>query len=741
MQDVPSLRAEFGHPDVAIALTCLSYYYGGLSKDQLLLCFELLTKHGDPDTEYDHWVELEHDLPAMMRQFNGVNTKDETQVVEVLIPIFSMNKRVVDFYLSQVVFPRAAREFPSKLSMSAWDLVGDKKNITTGLSGTNDNRYLLPTSISQEDPGFVLGTNALVLQYLLRPENDHYECTEGGNGERESATAFLQRLSNQDPEIRVLLDVGAQMLELQNEELVRHWLSLRPDVSAAIFFNDSDHLTVVTQDGTIEPFMSSPFNRQLEGCVVYLDDAHTRGTDLKFPPEIRAAVTLGPKVTKDRLVQGKYVIYSERRKTDQDIGCMRMRQLGKGHSVMFFAPGEVDRRIRNCIPRHMASGGRIRVIDVLRWAMQETCEDIRHHLPYWAQQGLDHHKRFTAYQEHKATGDLNTLRNSWLQPESRTLEGMYFVRPGATFSPEMYSMPSLSKRIERLGVTRLVDVRMAEEQEREADHEVEQQRHVERPPKVQPASHVIHQDIREFVNTGRLYRSSGHVSPLLVPIDMANALDSMADWSPSPLGTADFTIAIVGSNGKSLTDYLRPVNWILSSGSGKNSTVVVISPYEANELLPDIRKSSKVRLHVYAPRVTSSMRSFSNLTFHTIPDALAQPWSSPAHIQTELNLFAGQLYFDSREEYQRVCQLLALSMAYPDAENCEVDGFVPPAYRTGRKKSPLLTSKIAILKRLIGLRRKGMGNSRTHLGQVLNANPLSEETLSAISPLISNNTM
>ena len=313
MQDVPSLRAEFGHPDVAIALTCLSYYYGGLSKDQLLLCFELLAKLDDPEMEYDHWVELGHDLPAKMRQLNGVNTKDETQVVEVLVPLFSRNKRVVDFYLSQIVFPRAAREFPSKLPTSAWDLIEHKTNITTGFSGTNDNRYLLPTSITQEDPDFVLGTNALVLQYLLLPENDQYECTEGENGERESATAFLQRLVNQDPEIRVLLDVGAQMLELQNEELARHWLFLRPDVSAAIFFNDSDHLTVVAQDGTIEPFMSSPFNRQLERCVVYLDDAHTRGTDLKFPRGTRAAVTLGPKMTKDRLVQGKYVEYSEGR--------------------------------------------------------------------------------------------------------------------------------------------------------------------------------------------------------------------------------------------------------------------------------------------------------------------------------------------------------------------------------------------------------------------------------------------
>jgi hypothetical protein len=292
---------------VAIALTCLSYYYGGLTKEQVLQCFDLLAKLDNPNMEYDLWVGhgTGMNIPDSLGQFVGVNMDDSTQVDEYLVPLFSRNTRVVDFYLSQVVFPRAAKEFPHKLSTSAWDLVEDKSSVTTGFSGTNDNRYLLPTSITQEDPLSQLSTNALVLQYLLQPENNHYECTEGTNGERESAEAFLQRLVRQVPEIRVLLDVGAQMLELQNKELVRRWLSLKPDVSAAIFFDDFDHLTVLTQDGSTESFVSSPFNRQLEKCIVYLDDAHTRGTDLKLPRETRAAVTLGPKVTKDRLLQGE----------------------------------------------------------------------------------------------------------------------------------------------------------------------------------------------------------------------------------------------------------------------------------------------------------------------------------------------------------------------------------------------------------------------------------------------------
>jgi len=93
----------------------------------------------------------------------------------------------------------------------------------------------------------------------------------------------------------------------------------------------------------------------------------------------------------------------------------------------------------------------------------------------------------------------------------------------------------------------------------------------------------------------------------------------------------------------------------------------------------------------------------------------------------------GQLYFNSKEEYKRVCGLLALSRVHPSAMYSEVDGFVLTQYRTGAH-SPFAESKVKILKTLIGLCRKGMGYYRTHLGQVLNVSSLSEATLSVMSP-------
>ncbi|KAG9311393.1 hypothetical protein JVU11DRAFT_8504 [Chiua virens] len=116
---------------------------------------------------------------------------------------------------------------------------------------------------------------------------------------------LLEMLIVEEPEIRVLLDVGAQILDLSNRQVAEAWLDLtaQHNVTGVIYFDQEDKLMVLSRNGMSLPLLSSPFNRQLDQCITYLDHAHTRGTDIKFPHNYRAAVTLGPKVTKDHLVQ------------------------------------------------------------------------------------------------------------------------------------------------------------------------------------------------------------------------------------------------------------------------------------------------------------------------------------------------------------------------------------------------------------------------------------------------------
>ena len=196
---------------MAICLTCLSYYYGGLTPFQVQECFDLLFKLDNPTLEYEKWIKRGgKEIPASFHQLIGVNTKDLQTFTHDVVPIFRQNQAIIDFFLSQIVFPREAKEFSFKLGTSGWDLAKEKTNFTTGFSGTNDNSDLLPTEIGQRDPVNQLRMNAQVLGYLLRPENDRYICThlEGMQGQPCSVVEFLELLVGEQREVRVLLDVG-----------------------------------------------------------------------------------------------------------------------------------------------------------------------------------------------------------------------------------------------------------------------------------------------------------------------------------------------------------------------------------------------------------------------------------------------------------------------------------------------------------------------------------------------------
>ena len=160
-------------------------------------------------------------------------------------------------------------------------------------------------SVTQRDLDHQQGTNAKVLAYLLQPKNDFYIVSHE-NGERQTTLEFLRLVTTQVPEIRVLLDVGAQVLDFSNRQVAKEWLDIARVAAGAIYFNENDELTVLARNGITQLLSSSPLAQQLDRCLVYLDHAHTRGTDIKLPVGSRAAVTLGPKMTKDALVQGLF---------------------------------------------------------------------------------------------------------------------------------------------------------------------------------------------------------------------------------------------------------------------------------------------------------------------------------------------------------------------------------------------------------------------------------------------------
>lgn len=304
---VPSPSAEFGHPDVAVSLTCLSYYHDGLSDDQIRETITLLQRCDEPDSEYARWVERCDGLPQELEDWNALNVEDEKQCLDHVFPAFRYNKNTIDYYLSHVVFPKEGKEFSQKLSTSAWDIPSQpgSQHITTGFSGTNDNRFVLPLTIRQQDLPELQHTSAQAIYDVLREPNRRYLYAADEQNRQLSATDLFRHLLESDSKVRTLIDVGAQVLDIHNRELVQAWMEMDTTVEAGIFFNDEDQLMVLARDGKLERHATSSFQFRMDRCVVYLDEVHTRGTDLKLPLDTRAAVTLGPRLTKDRLVQGK----------------------------------------------------------------------------------------------------------------------------------------------------------------------------------------------------------------------------------------------------------------------------------------------------------------------------------------------------------------------------------------------------------------------------------------------------
>ncbi|CAL3968749.1 unnamed protein product [Diplocarpon coronariae] len=222
------------------------------------------------------------------------------------------------------------------------------------------------------------------------------------------------------------------------------------------------------------------------------------------------------------------------------------------------------------------------------------------------------------------------------------------------------------------------------------------------------------------------------VSLLILDQSLNQKLRALSSGPQDLLFTTDFAQTIVQKEKALMDQGIRPVHWVLSLRRTNNSvTTVIISPYEANELLPAIRAKENVTLHVYTPRLSLANDTLENLASCAIPP-LPLGWVAP-HICIQIGLFAGQLYLRNTAEYLNLCRFLGLCYKSPDDRvRVAIDGFVDAADRANLE--PMMArvcnfkiSPIPLLRLLFAMRRKGQGSASSHLGRMLNGELLREE--------------
>ncbi|KAL8784896.1 MAG: hypothetical protein Q9213_003709 [Squamulea squamosa] len=716
---VPAPAAEFGHPDVTIALTCLSYYYTGLDNDQLRACLELLHRFDDPSVEYSDWTRADDSFPSQLRHWSSVNLEDHRQCEEQLFPALRFNKKTADFFMANVVFPREGKEFDQKLSASGWDIPAKltSTNITTGFSGTNDNIFLLPLSITQRDIPELNHTSGKVLELLVRPENVLYSCAKDSNGAHLSSLELLEFITQSDARVRVLIDVGAQILDLTNDQVIVQWLALNPDVAAGVYFDTADYAMVMARSGKVERLASSAFLDRMEQCVIYLDEVHTRGTDLKLPHTARAAVTLGPRLTKDRLIQA----------------CMRLRLLGHGQSLMFVAPPEVHQDI---VETTKAKSSELNGLQVIEWALEQCCLQIERNQPLRVYQGLSYYRRRDAVERLQrrlptldvADGDMQTLSQNLMtrnivEHEAQSLRDVY--APEVMHKKRATDLVSSSRSNpdkdvqDLIGLWDQIDHRMSqgvnvhEELEREVGHEVEQEAQIERPSKATAEKPKVDPKLRDYIRLGTQEAVNMSFIPVYKGVlqrsSLALLLKRRAETWDHLRVSSGFIKTVKQSNLNSTDNYFRPVNWVLVSKNSAVNKVVLISQYEVNQCIEDILdESSRVALVAYEPRVTKSMPSIDLSKHQPLPHAKAAWDRLPNIVRQELHLFSGQLYFTTFSEYQSLAATLISETA------------------------PKTAAPVGFIKEWMSIRRKGQNYVPTHVGQVVDGRVLQEEIFEAV---------
>uniref|UniRef100_A0A0G4FS50 ubiquitinyl hydrolase 1 n=1 Tax=Chromera velia CCMP2878 TaxID=1169474 RepID=A0A0G4FS50_9ALVE len=536
-KDTPKERDEFGHVH-------LHYYHEGLTVEAFRETIEVL-KEDDraklTGRAKDLWPEIVKDvpldvLPESMRRFEGLDLSDIGFVGRVLYTKLRRSMRVIDLWLSVKVFPKECRQYKWKLSSTAWDIckpTGENEEWqTVGFSGTVDSHWLLPLYVQLRSLPQLGGTNGAMLFRLMRPENDGpHKCMEAGiddfrlvaslvseeypvpfvEGERE-AGSNIQRAP-----CRVLIDAGALVKEKEHRLFAKHWLNASedPEVDAAVYFGADDRPHVLDREGGTTLLALSPFVKRLGRCLVYMDEIHCRGQDLKFPPGTRACVTVDRTMTKDKLVQS----------------AMRLRQLGNGQAVTFWANHAAGLELRK---RALEERGRdlgkwrsgntqqlclIVLMHILRQTCEAAVEKLRRGAPLFAQAAELHFRQLYRFLEREK--DARTVKELYGGSREICTLASKYGREGSAFSlPDTESSASagsvdLMEKLREWCDTYGADARVVrsgadEEQEKEVEVEieVEKEAEVERerelPPPFRPKEPEVHEEIQRLLLYGTL---------------------------------------------------------------------------------------------------------------------------------------------------------------------------------------------------------------------------------------------
>eukprot|EP01060_Flectonema_neradi_P040006 TRINITY_DN8997_c1_g1_i1.p1 TRINITY_DN8997_c1_g1~~TRINITY_DN8997_c1_g1_i1.p1 ORF type:complete len:4144 (+),score=716.08 TRINITY_DN8997_c1_g1_i1:58-12489(+) len=353
-KDVPSRSSEFAHPDVVIGLTTFAYRYEGLRKRDLRAVISQLKKEysrqfGPRDRRpacvlYQNWLRIgaalnkssaESVLPLPL--FHVSDTKQFNR----LYAMVSRVPELIYYYLDHHVFPATMNFQKMKISACGHELGSSLLfGKRAGFSGTPSNLMPLDLGNCEYEPG----SDGDIIHTLTSSSIVTAEVKS-----KWSARSILEDIAKADPPYHALIDTGAYITNMDNNEVAAYLLKYLPEwYEGVVFLDKQDNKMVLSRTGRVVPFSQCGITEQRR--FTFYDQIHTTGMDIKQAPTAKAVVTIGKDMTFRDYAQGSY----------------RMRGIGKGQTIRLFIISEVQSRIRTELAEHASGRSEL---DVPAWLL------------------------------------------------------------------------------------------------------------------------------------------------------------------------------------------------------------------------------------------------------------------------------------------------------------------------------------------------------------------------------------
>ncbi|KAG2831213.1 hypothetical protein PC111_g7082 [Phytophthora cactorum] len=305
---------------------------------------------------------------------------------------------------------------------------------------------------------------------------------------------------------------------------------------------------------------------------VIFDEARSRGSDMKLLPDAAAVLTLGPKLTKDKLMQG----------------AGRMRQLGCNQSLWITSFDEVAQSILQISSLRELSS--VSPIDVLNWVMDNTKTEAVRGLLEWAGNGI--HFRKTQLNRGKELVDENWQLETLYRDKVHVDRIAQVIQSKALLAFKD-SVDELVRQICCRGFVYGLDDEVCVtshtdecERELQVEEEVQQERELE-VMKCSPTrekrwayDRILHaQSVGDLTGVVQVLEITRFIRQSVSPKQMVDL-----DWTSTRIyGTINFFATIQTRNGvRCLNEFLRVIDVVLVF---KNGDMLLVSECEADHIL------------------------------------------------------------------------------------------------------------------------------------------------------------